>query len=245
MVACRKNGFCAAHIQAACTTGFAGPGVGAQGFFQSEIYGLFEFTNPFPGCQGYALQFASLLRVSPEIAVAFLMTRKCRGTAPQVDKYIAFAAGGRLCLAITQFTPPGRVQGLQAGKLQFEIAKCAVGARQLTLCNIVSRGGQLNRTGIINNAGNSQLVLNQLGHSDGLLGGADNAADAVGLNGFRRCYGRRQLGSGNQSGLLGMLALWLCIGGAPAGSVPDINSMERRGVIMFGEQVFRQAFEQG
>ena len=125
-------------------------------------------------------------------------------------------------------TATGRMQGLQVRKFQLEIAQCAVGARQLPFGHVVGSRWQLDRACIINNAGHAQFVLHQSGHPYGLFGGTHNAAHAAGLDGFCRRHWCRQLGSGNQGGLLGVQPFGLRVGGTPAGAIPDINGLERR-----------------
>ena len=191
MFAGRENGLGAAYVQATGTARLVGPGMGAQGFFQPEVHGLLELAHQLPCVQGNALKLPGPGRVGPEIAVTFLVAGECRAHAAQVDKDVTFTAGGGFRLAVTGLAPAGGIHHLQAGKLQLEVAQCAIGTGQLALRHVIGRRGQLYRPRITDDTGHTEFILNQFGHAYGLLGGADNAAYAAGTDGFHRCHGRR------------------------------------------------------
>ena len=218
--------------------------MGTQGGFQVEIHGFLKFTDPVPGRQGDTLQLAGFGRIRPEVTVAFFMVGKRWRTATQIDKHIALTMGGSFDLAIPERATARGIQGLKLGKLQFEIAQCAIGARQPTPGKVVTGGGQLYRPRIIDDTGNAQFVLYQLGHSDGLLGGADNATHPAGLNRFHRCHRSRYLSGGKQGRLLGVQAPGLCAGRTPASAIPDVDGTQRSGLAGFSLYVLAQTLEQ-
>lgn len=136
------------------------------------------------------------------------------------------------------------MQGLQPGELQLEVAEGAISASQLTLGHVVGGRWQLDGAGIVDHTGNAQLILYQPGHADGLLGGAHDATDAVGLDGFSRGGGPRQLGCGHQGRLFGFQPLGVGIGRTPTRPVTYIDGVQWRYMLDLGVNVLGQALEQ-